>query len=79
MRWLPLSEAPKDGSSVLAFLPFYSHDITSKGIYALRWSGWGGGVWELGNGARPLEHEMLGAIWTPLEPIVISARTARND
>jgi hypothetical protein len=76
VRWRPLSEAPKDSQGILFYIPGFEKVLQTRGLYIMRWSGWGGGVWEGINGWRPLEHEMVGAVWTELEPIAAAAKVA---
>ncbi len=76
--WRPIATAPKDGTAVLAYLPRSASSLQTRGVHTLHWSGWGEGVWETGGGWRPLEHEVEGAVWTPLELIQMSAQQAAS-
>lgn len=37
---------------------------------------WGGGVWETSGGWRPMEWEVDGGVWMPLDPIIADAEQA---
>lgn len=74
--WKPIATAPKDGTSFLVYIPRQSSSLQTRGLYTMHWSGWGGGVWEAGNGWRPFEDEVRDAMWAQLDPIVWSAKAA---
>lgn len=76
VKWRPLSEAPKDSECILVYVPDQSHSLQTLGLFMMRWSGWGGGVWEATTGWRPLESDLAGAVWTDPAPIAASAKAA---
>lgn len=77
VKWRPLSEASKDSQGMLVFVPRNAHVLQTRGLHIMRWSGWGGGVWEdVHSGWKPLESEMADAVWTELEPIAAAAKAA---
>jgi len=79
ISWRPLATAPKDGTAFLAYVPSRADQLYTRGIYTMRWSGWGGGVWEADSGWRPLEHEMHGAVWSDLMALGMSGKQASED
>lgn len=79
VRWRPISEAPKDSQGLLFYVPSQSASLQTRGLYSMRWSGWGGGVWEATTGWRPMEYELDGAVWTELEPIAAAAKAASTS
>lgn len=74
--WRPISTAPKDGTAFLVYIPREASSLQTRGLFTMHWSGWGGGVWEKGNGGRPFEDEVENAVWSPLEIIAMSAQAA---
>lgn len=44
--WLPMDQAPRDGTVVYAFFYQGKPSELRADIRAIRWSGWGGGVWD---------------------------------
>ena len=76
VKWRPMSEAPKDSQGVLVYVPGQANNLQTLGLYVMRWSAWGGGVWEATTGWRPFKDELHGTVWTELEPIAASAKSA---
>lgn len=76
VAWKSMRTAPKDGSSFLVFIPRQASNLRTQGFYTMSWSGWGGGVWETGNGWRPFEEEVENAVWTDLKVLAMSAGQA---
>lgn len=79
ISWKPMATAPRDGTAFLVYVPSASSQLYTRGIHTMRWSGWGGGVWETNSGWRPLEHEMEGAVWSDLEVLAMSGKQASDD
>lgn len=62
--WQPVSDIPKDGSTVLGLFPFR----TCK-VVPILWSGWGGGVWEnASSGGRLVDEPVAFMSLTDLVP-----------
>lgn len=62
--WLPIETAPKDGTSVLGFIPGRSGYIARQDIVPVHWSGWGGGVWDNSTSGHHLSSDP--SHWMPL-------------
>ena len=78
--WRPLSEASKKSQGFLCFIPSKRQSLQTRGLYIMRWSGWGGGVWEdVNSGWRPMEYELIGTVWTELDAFVLSAAAAQQE
>ena len=78
VAWRPLGIAPKDGTALLVYVPKSASSLQTRGIYTMRWSGWGGGVWEADSGWRPMEWDMEGAVWTDLLVLSMSGKQASD-
>lgn len=77
LNWRSMTDAPKDGTAFLAYLPRYcAQNLSVRGLHVLHWSGWGGGVWETSGGWRPMDYEVEGGVWMPLDPIIADAEQA---
>lgn len=74
--WSPIASAPKDGTSFLVYVPRDASSLQTRGLHMMRWSGWGGGVWETSGGWRPFESDVSNAVWAQPDPIVWSAKAA---
>lgn len=73
ITWRPMAEAPKDVESILVFVPLHASNLQTCGLHLMKWTGWGGGVWESTNGWRPHPWDLDFAVWTDPRPIAASA------
>jgi hypothetical protein len=46
MEWQPIETVPKDGQTVLAYVPARKGFVSRQDVIPVHWSSWGGGVWE---------------------------------
>lgn len=79
MTWHPFYTAPKDNHGILVYVPSVAHNLQTRGLYTMHWTGWGCGAWEATAGWRPRPDELRGAVWTPLEPIAAAAKDATEN
>jgi hypothetical protein len=64
-EWQPIETAPKDGTTVLGWIPRLGY-VARQDCVPMNWSGWGGGVWENTTSGHKLGTEPTH--WMPLPP-----------